>query len=453
MLAGSRPNWNTINHVWKRSHASNDPGGRLSVLDSDVPTWQREGTAWSNDQQGMLALSILQGYPIGQILLWEKPGRVFVPMDGRQRLTAILRFRRGETKVPTHPWVPAGFRGKKYCEAGDADGGKTCLTASQTDDFDSYTVDIISYPPETPESVLMDVFVRLQSGSPLNKAEVRGALGTEVAQFVTELTHSKAPATEDEDLEEDSSAGHPFFASLGVHYRNRRKSHRQVCDQLLNEYLNGDTEADFNLDHHWETLTGLYRTYAMKAQERAGFRAELTSFRKAFMVQGRLSTGLQNPNSICTWYRVWRHMRAEYALPAQVSFGARAETFEAARLAHKLDEPFKSYATALAASGYTAQRNRERARIVREWLLADLPKMRLKDPQRLFNRDQKYVIWHRAGGRCEWIGTTGSRCTTLIRQPQDPSGHADHLIRHREGGATTVENGQLLCQKHNLAKG
>ena len=221
---------------------------------------------------------------------------------------------------------------------------------------------------------------------------------------------------------------------------------------VANEFLEGDTDADFNLNHHWETLTALYRTHALKGNEREGFRKELASFRRAFLVGGRLSTALNNPNTISTWYRVWRHMRTEYALPNSVSFGAQSEQFEADRLANKSTEPYKSYATALAASGYTAERNRERAKIVREWLLERLPKLALKDPTRLFNRDQRYVIWHRAGGQCQWVDND-LRCEVTVASPYNPDGHADHVVKHSKGGPTTVANGQLLCKAHNLQKG
>lgn len=31
--------------------------------------------------------------------------------------------------------------------------------------------------------------------------------------------------------------------------------------------------------------------------------------------------------------------------------------------------------------------------------------------------------------------------------------HADHIIPWSKGGHTTLENGQMLCREHNLAKG
>ena len=49
------------------------------------------------------------------------------------------------------------------------------------------------------------------------------------------------------------------------------------------------------------------------------------------------------------------------------------------------------------------------------------------------------VVWRRDGGKCVYCGST--------ENPQ-----LDHIIPFSKGGATTVENLQLLCQKCNLQK-
>jgi hypothetical protein len=86
---------------------------RISVSDGDVPSWQRN-IVWSHDEMGLLAYSIMMGYPIGQLVLWKKPNGVRVPIDGRQRMTAIALFATGEIAVPDMPHIDPLFRGKKY---------------------------------------------------------------------------------------------------------------------------------------------------------------------------------------------------------------------------------------------------------------------------------------------------------------------------------------------------
>lgn len=49
------------------------------------------------------------------------------------------------------------------------------------------------------------------------------------------------------------------------------------------------------------------------------------------------------------------------------------------------------------------------------------------------------VVWRRNGGKCVYCGSTENL-------------QLDHIIPFSKGGATTVENLQLLCQKCNLQK-
>ena len=68
------------------------------------------------------------------------------------------------------------------------------------------------------------------------------------------------------------------------------------------------------------------------------------------------------------------------------------------------------------------------------------------DPQRLYSTAQRRLIFELCGGRCEHKSMFWRRC-------RQPATHADHVYPHSRGGATTVENGQGLCQFHNLSKG
>ncbi|MGY1730281.1 HNH endonuclease [Geodermatophilus sp. SYSU D01045] len=69
-----------------------------------------------------------------------------------------------------------------------------------------------------------------------------------------------------------------------------------------------------------------------------------------------------------------------------------------------------------------------------------------RDPVRRFSRADKRAVLDRAGHRCEHYSLLGGRCraTTDLQ--------ADHVHPHSRGGATTVENGQALCPRHNKQK-
>ena len=54
-------------------------------------------------------------------------------------------------------------------------------------------------------------------------------------------------------------------------------------------------------------------------------------------------------------------------------------------------------------------------------------------------KDVVDAVWRRDGGKCVYCGSTENL-------------QFDHIIPFSKGGATTVENLQLLCQKCNLQK-
>ena len=51
--------------------------------------------------------------------------------------------------------------------------------------------------------------------------------------------------------------------------------------------------------------------------------------------------------------------------------------------------------------------------------------------------------------RCEWVEDSEGRCPVTFANFSEAD--ADHIVRWNDGGPTTVENGRLLCQKHNRA--
>src|SRR5438876_3795517 len=109
-----KPDFGTLKQLVRRLNADrNDRKNLISVSDHDVPEWQRKDV-WSPIEKGLLAYSILQNYPIGMMILWRKPNGVRVPIDGRQRLTAIREFAAGRIPIPALPSVLPQFHNKKY---------------------------------------------------------------------------------------------------------------------------------------------------------------------------------------------------------------------------------------------------------------------------------------------------------------------------------------------------
>ncbi|SEG16499.1 Protein of unknown function DUF262 [Butyrivibrio sp. Su6] len=69
------------------------------------PAYQRRGDVWNEDKQGFLIDTILKNYPMPPIFLHQKIDEVtgttkYDVIDGKQRLTAIIKFIEGDLELP-----------------------------------------------------------------------------------------------------------------------------------------------------------------------------------------------------------------------------------------------------------------------------------------------------------------------------------------------------------------
>ena len=85
---------------------------------------------------------------------------------------------------------------------------------------------------------------------------------------------------------------------------------------------------------------------------------------------------------------------------------------------------------------------RKRTGILTRRFLNMNPDIALKDPKRLFDEDERHVIWTRAGKKCQACGNSIS-----LDEMQ-----ADHVVLHSNGGPTTMENSRSLCVPCNTSK-
>ena len=74
-----------------------------------------------------------------------------------------------------------------------------------------------------------------------------------------------------------------------------------------------------------------------------------------------------------------------------------------------------------------------------------------KDKRRLFSESQRIAIYREVDGVCQECSKLGLP-DDEARVPWSEY-EADHVVPHSKGGQTVVENAQVLCRKHNLAKG
>ncbi len=435
----------SLKQLLRRLHANRDTerDKLISIEDGDLPKWQRQ-LVWTNVEMGFLCLSILRGYPIGQMVLWKKSDGVRVPIDGRQRLTAIKLFFEGHISLPDLPQVEVGLRGKKY-KLQDDDPHHILLSMDLRDHFDDYEPSILEHE-NIQETVAKDIFVKLQGGKSLTKTEIRAALPGLVTDFVGQLADPPVSAADEEVEEEEAPGRHRFFSEIQV--RNNRKAHRNICDILLHEFLYPDQ------DKHWSSLDSLYldKAQTLTKAERVGFKKSFSRFHRNVRIKKggtrKVHPALRSAYLILTYYRAWRALD-KLALPSNHSFVEALALFETTRKLQKDDRPYVNFNAALSNAGYAQNRCAERHRILMNFMLDRVPDAEPRDPKRGFTEDQKVAIWSRASGRCEWKDEEGNRC--LEEFPEFRAADADHVVKWKEGGRTSLENGRLLCPAHNRA--
>jgi hypothetical protein len=117
----------------------------------------QRGDIWKNKQRTELIKSILNSYSIGVLVLFVNENGEYEILDGQQRILAIRKYIEDKLDLSQSDL-------KKYSE----------FTKAEKASFDAYSVYYLrlkSFDPDTKEEDITQTFLRLQEGTPLNKAE------------------------------------------------------------------------------------------------------------------------------------------------------------------------------------------------------------------------------------------------------------------------------------------
>lgn len=120
-------------------------------LDLD-PSWQRDAV-WSAPKKPALISSLINGIPIPEITLWKRPDGVYVGVDGKQRLTAILEYMAGLFKANNDFYAD--------------------LTTEESDTLDQTEVTVLLLGPENSEASVVNYYkLRNSSSTALTPGEL-----------------------------------------------------------------------------------------------------------------------------------------------------------------------------------------------------------------------------------------------------------------------------------------
>lgn len=123
-----------------------------------INTEYQRGDIWTSQQRIELIKSIENSYSIGILVLFVNEKKEFEILDGQQRLLTINKYLKDELKDLEKVEI------KKYSKLNKQD--KILI-----DSYCIYYLKLKSFNEETKEEDISQTFLRLQEGSPLNKAE------------------------------------------------------------------------------------------------------------------------------------------------------------------------------------------------------------------------------------------------------------------------------------------
>jgi len=388
------------------------------------PPYQR-GPVWSVNHQQLFVDSILRDYDIPKLYLRaiEDSEYTWEVIDGQQRLRAIWDFFANRFPLSTDS---DPIDGQVIAKLFHNDLHHKLRQRLQT-----YQLAVVIIDDAT-DSEVEDMFIRLQNGVPLNSAEKRHAISGTMRDFIHNL-----------------ASNHPLMTE-SVRFPNNRYAHDEsIAQMMLIEMEKSPTLLRHTqLKHLYETR----KTFNTGSAEAKKLRTVLNFLKRAFPEQ---APELNKVNLI-SLYTLASGALTRYALSNRADeFGQWFIDFEKRRQADdelsedERDSRLLSYQLAITNQTAGVASQNERQRILTEDLAASLPDLRLRDNQRTFSTEQRQAIFRLADRKC--ANPDGSpdcavECTW-------DNFHADHIIPHSQGGATTVANGQLLCPSCNLKKG
>jgi hypothetical protein len=375
----------------------------------------QRGDIWKLKQKIELIKSINNSRSIGVIVQYENDNKQHEILDGQQRLITIQQYIEGNLDIKsTDDIVP-------YNELSEQE--KILFNA-----YCVYYIRLKSQNPETREEDVILTFLRLQEGTPLNKAEKLNAYPGKFKDTFRELRNT-----------------HPIFAYLGEEKRFRW---RQLAAELLTLELetNYDTQYFPNLD--LPSMIDITKKYEKRISDNKikSIRSNLDFLNTSLNL---VLTAFQ-PREYIAFYMLISYLR-KYTRKENIMNEFYEFTTEFLKNLNSFaiyDEKPPLGMTKALFNKYKSFKHQSKVMTTPESLktrfqiMIDeynrLNSLIITDKNRLFDSEQKRILYFRQKGLCGFCGNKMIFDVT--------TGH--HIIKHSQGGSTDdLDKAVLLEEK------
>jgi len=414
------------------------------------PEYQR-GSVWTPSQKKKLVDSVLRGYPIPLIYLHhirQAAGKLvserYEVIDGQQRINALSDFYEGAFRLFDPELDQEDARFPDFIKRQPCPWGRRS--------FHDLTDDIKLRFLETPLRIVKiethdsnearDLFVRLQSGLPLNAQEKRDAWPGQFTDFILRLGGKPGLAR---------YPGHDFFNILmGAQKVQDRGKFRQLAAQIAVLYFTRRSSSkDSFCDIKAEAVDDFY-------YENLGFDPESADARRLFEIFDKLTQLLRDQkrskiigHEAIHLVLLMDNLMDDYTRAWEGSFASAFDNFRQQFAVGKQTRDDASPSEYWLRYGVHTRVNSDRGDVIQRRQEFFSAKMRevlnpqLKDPQRLYGALERELIYYRDKKRCAVCGN----------EVAWPEMEIHHVEEHSKGGKTTLENGALVHKDKCHPKG
>ena len=372
------------------------------------PEYQR-GKVWSKDKQQLLMDTILKKMHIPPIYFRVLENNYYECVDGQQRLTAIFDFFDG--KFALSKKYSGELRGMSYND----------LPNKTRDNFDDFEI-IVFELSNASDDEIREMFDRLQRGMPLTAGEKLNAKSGKIHSFISNLTQSK------------------FFSEI-VNVRNYRGAYYQICSQILALEMFGIKDVKFKV---LEELHNEYKDFDENSKEAVQVKKAINFLIRSFETK---IPELHTRAGIVSLYLLVSQLMKEYSLKDKEKIIKEfvIDFQNKLRQAEEKEDNVEliKFLNAISHSSDSANSIKTRNEVLTNYFLLFAKNLEPLDQNRGFTEVERIAIYRKNNGICQ-------KCKNKVEYKDY---HADHSIPHTRGGKTTVENGQVLCNKCNLSKG